>query len=103
MGSSGGRRPPMAPWGTFPPQPPPPGDATVGRGSARKAKRMIKNRESAARSRARKQAYTTQLEDEIKRLKERNLELKENLIPDEDLAPPPPPEKKPQRSSSVGF
>ena len=31
----------------------------------RKLKRMIKNRESAARSRARKQAYTAGLEEEV--------------------------------------
>ncbi|XP_022894330.1 bZIP transcription factor 46-like isoform X1 [Olea europaea var. sylvestris] len=38
----------------------------------RRQKRMIKNRESAARSRARKQAYTTELEAEIAKLKEEN-------------------------------
>ncbi|KAF9621600.1 hypothetical protein IFM89_023775 [Coptis chinensis] len=36
---------------------------------------MIKNRESAARSRARKQAYTMQLEAEVAKLKEENNEL----------------------------
>lgn len=41
----------------------------------RRQKRMIKNRESAARSRARKQAYTMELEDEVAKLKEQNLEL----------------------------
>ncbi|CAI9777767.1 unnamed protein product [Fraxinus pennsylvanica] len=38
----------------------------------RRQKRMIKNRESAARSRARKQAYTMELEAEIAKLKEEN-------------------------------
>ncbi|XP_057505206.1 bZIP transcription factor TRAB1-like [Actinidia eriantha] len=38
----------------------------------RRQRRMIKNRESAARSRARKQAYTTELEVEIAKLKEEN-------------------------------
>ncbi|CAN1163871.1 ABSCISIC ACID-INSENSITIVE 5-like protein 5 [Linum perenne] len=42
----------------------------------RRQRRMIKNRESAARSRARKQAYTTELEAEVAKLKEENQELK---------------------------
>ncbi|KAF9606363.1 hypothetical protein IFM89_025031 [Coptis chinensis] len=41
----------------------------------RRQRRMIKNRESAARSRARKQAYTMQLEAEVAKLKEENNEL----------------------------
>lgn len=41
----------------------------------RRRRRMIKNRESAARSRARKQAYTLELEAEIAKLKEVNEEL----------------------------
>ncbi|KAF8377545.1 hypothetical protein HHK36_030927 [Tetracentron sinense] len=41
----------------------------------RRHKRMIKNRESAARSRARKQAYTMELEAEVAKLKEENQEL----------------------------
>ncbi|KAL9172383.1 hypothetical protein ABFS82_03G043200 [Erythranthe guttata] len=41
----------------------------------RRQKRMIKNRESAARSRARKQAYTTELEEEVAKLKEEQEEL----------------------------
>ncbi|KAJ9551832.1 hypothetical protein OSB04_015877 [Centaurea solstitialis] len=41
----------------------------------RRRKRMIKNRESAARSRARKQAYTLELEAEVQKLKELNHEL----------------------------
>ncbi|XP_047974961.1 ABSCISIC ACID-INSENSITIVE 5-like protein 5 [Salvia hispanica] len=38
-------------------------------------RRMIKNRESAARSRARKQAYTMELEAEVAKLKEENEQL----------------------------
>ncbi|XP_051145033.1 ABSCISIC ACID-INSENSITIVE 5-like protein 7 [Andrographis paniculata] len=41
----------------------------------RRRRRMIKNRESAARSRARKQAYTLELEAEIEKLKAVNQEL----------------------------
>ncbi|KAI7748934.1 hypothetical protein M8C21_021240, partial [Ambrosia artemisiifolia] len=41
----------------------------------RRRKRMIKNRESAARSRARKQAYTLELEAEVEKLKKINYEL----------------------------
>ncbi|XP_038978874.1 protein ABSCISIC ACID-INSENSITIVE 5-like [Phoenix dactylifera] len=42
----------------------------------RRQRRMIKNRESAARSRARKQAYTVELEAQLKQLKEENARLK---------------------------
>ncbi|KAL2232893.1 UNVERIFIED_CONTAM: ABSCISIC ACID-INSENSITIVE 5-like protein 2 [Sesamum indicum] len=42
----------------------------------RRQKRMIKNRESAARSRARKQAYTHELENKVSRLEEENERLK---------------------------
>lgn len=42
----------------------------------RRKKRMIKNRESAARSRARKQAYTNELENKISRLEEENERLR---------------------------
>ncbi|KAI3801255.1 hypothetical protein L1987_29359 [Smallanthus sonchifolius] len=42
----------------------------------RRQKRMIKNRESAACSRARKQAYTNELENKISRLEEENERLK---------------------------
>ncbi|KZV54578.1 Abscisic acid responsive elements-binding factor 2 isoform 1 [Dorcoceras hygrometricum] len=41
----------------------------------RRQRRMIKNRESAARSRARKQAYTRELEEEVAKLKAENQEL----------------------------
>ncbi|KGN55667.2 protein FD [Cucumis sativus] len=42
----------------------------------RRQKRMIKNRESAARSRARKQAYANELELEVSNLKEENAKLR---------------------------
>lgn len=42
----------------------------------RRNKRMIKNRESAARSRARKQAYTNELEQKVQLLQEENARLR---------------------------
>ncbi|GAA0162767.1 basic leucine zipper transcription factor [Lithospermum erythrorhizon] len=45
----------------------------------RRQRRMIKNRESAARSRARKQAYTVELEAELNQLKEENSHLRHAL------------------------
>ncbi|KAF2307618.1 hypothetical protein GH714_030320 [Hevea brasiliensis] len=45
----------------------------------RRQRRMIKNRESAARSRARKQAYTVELEAELSQLKEENKQLSRAL------------------------
>nr|XP_010920204.3 protein FD [Elaeis guineensis] len=50
-----------------------------GIGGDRRYKRMIKNRESAARSRARKQAYTNELELEVAHLLEENAKLKKQL------------------------
>lgn len=50
-------------------------DQPIERVIERRQRRMIKNRESAARSRARKQAYTVELEAEVSQLKEENLEL----------------------------
>ncbi|XP_042511479.1 ABSCISIC ACID-INSENSITIVE 5-like protein 2 isoform X2 [Macadamia integrifolia] len=49
----------------------------------RRQRRMIKNRESAARSRARKQAYTVELEAELNQLKEENAHLKRVLAESE--------------------
>ncbi|KAL6955546.1 hypothetical protein U1Q18_032813 [Sarracenia purpurea var. burkii] len=46
----------------------------------RRQRRMIKNRESAARSRARKQAYTAELEIELNQLREENARLKLVLV-----------------------
>lgn len=48
-------------------------------GSDRRYKRMMKNRESAARSRARRQAYTTELEREVAQLMAENAKLREGL------------------------
>ncbi|KAL5152043.1 ABSCISIC ACID-INSENSITIVE 5-like protein 1 [Glycine soja] len=45
----------------------------------RRQRRMLKNRESAARSRARRQAYTVELEAELNLLKEENEKLKQTL------------------------
>ncbi|KAK4774068.1 hypothetical protein SAY87_029087 [Trapa incisa] len=50
-------------------------DSDTGSGD-RRHKKMIKNRESAARSRARKQAYTNELELEVAHLMEENARLK---------------------------
>ncbi|CAI9297567.1 unnamed protein product [Lactuca saligna] len=71
----------------------------------RRQKRMIKNRESAARSRARKQAYTHELENKISRLEEENERLKRqkeagNALPS---APPPEPKYQLRRTSSAPF
>ncbi|KAH0465717.1 hypothetical protein IEQ34_005820 [Dendrobium chrysotoxum] len=52
-------------------------DGTVEKVVERRQRRMIKNRESAARSRARKQAYTVELETELNILKEENARLRE--------------------------
>lgn len=54
-----------------------PSEAVIEKTVERRQKRMIKNRESAARSRARKQAYTVELEAEVTQLKEENTRLKE--------------------------
>lgn len=71
----------------------------------RRQKRMIKNRESAARSRARKQAYTNELENKVFRLEEENKRLKKQQELDEILSSAPPPEPKYQlrRTGSAAF
>ncbi|XP_074354476.1 ABSCISIC ACID-INSENSITIVE 5-like protein 2 [Apium graveolens] len=71
----------------------------------RRQKRMIKNRESAARSRARKQAYTHELENKVQRLEEENERLKrqqeaEALLPCLQL---PEPKYQLRRTSSAAF
>lgn len=72
------------------------GDGVVERTVERRQKRMIKNRESAARSRARKQAYTNELENKIVRLEEENERLKK-LKMLEPLDPPPEHEHQHER------
>ncbi|KAF2289727.1 hypothetical protein GH714_038359 [Hevea brasiliensis] len=54
-------------------------DGPVEKVVERRQRRMIKNRESAARSRARKQAYTFELEAELNQLKEENNQLRHAL------------------------
>ncbi|KAA8519013.1 hypothetical protein F0562_016213 [Nyssa sinensis] len=81
-----------------------PGDV-VERTVERRQKRMIKNRESAARSRARKQAYTHELENKVSRLEEENERLKrqkevEKVLP---CVPPPEPKYQLRRTSSAPF
>ncbi|KAJ6717393.1 BZIP TRANSCRIPTION FACTOR [Salix purpurea] len=71
----------------------------------RRQKRMIKNRESAARSRARKQAYTNELENKISRLEEENERLRkqrelENMLP---CTPLPEPKYQLRRTTSAPF
>ncbi|XP_061366771.1 protein ABSCISIC ACID-INSENSITIVE 5-like [Gastrolobium bilobum] len=55
-------------------------DGPVEKVVERRQRRMIKNRESAARSRARKQAYTVELEAELNQLREENAQLKQALV-----------------------
>ncbi|XP_027342879.1 ABSCISIC ACID-INSENSITIVE 5-like protein 2 [Abrus precatorius] len=71
----------------------------------RRQKRMIKNRESAARSRARKQAYTTELENKVSRLEEENEKLRRQKELEKMLSSAPPPEPRYQlrRTSSASF
>ncbi|XP_010261155.1 PREDICTED: ABSCISIC ACID-INSENSITIVE 5-like protein 2 isoform X2 [Nelumbo nucifera] len=71
----------------------------------RRQKRMIKNRESAARSRARKQAYTNHLENKVSELKKTNKRLNRQkeiqmLLP---LDPPLEPKYQLRRTSSTSF
>ncbi|KAL9232699.1 hypothetical protein vseg_007778 [Gypsophila vaccaria] len=70
----------------------------------RRQKRMIKNRESAARSRARKQAYTHELENKVSRLEEENERLRkmrevEKALP--SVPPPAQPKYQLRRTSSA--
>ncbi|XP_020399552.1 bZIP transcription factor 46 isoform X2 [Zea mays] len=53
---------------------------TVEKVVERRQRRMIKNRESAARSRARKQAYIMELEAEVAKLKDQNEELQKKQV-----------------------
>ncbi|XP_044468105.1 ABSCISIC ACID-INSENSITIVE 5-like protein 2 isoform X2 [Mangifera indica] len=68
----------------------------------RRQKRMIKNRESAARSRARKQAYTHELENKVSQLEEENERLrKQRAVEFIECAPPPDPKYQLRRTSSA--
>lgn len=71
----------------------------------RRQKRMIKNRESAARSRARKQAYTNELENKISRLEEENERLKKQKEPESvvQYVLQPEPRYQLRRTSSAPF
>uniref|UniRef100_A0A0A9EG71 BZIP domain-containing protein n=1 Tax=Arundo donax TaxID=35708 RepID=A0A0A9EG71_ARUDO len=66
---------------------------------------MLKNRESAARSRARKQAYTNELENKISRLEEENERLRRHKAPDPVVQYVPQQEIKNQlrRTNSANF
>lgn len=71
----------------------------------RRLRRKIKNRESAARSRARKQAYHNELVSKVSRLEEENLKLKkekefENKFPCESSLEP---KYQLRRTSSASF
>nr|QIM55870.1 ABA-responsive element binding protein 2 [Morus alba] len=71
----------------------------------RRLRRKIKNRESAARSRARKQAYHNELVNKVSRLEEENLKLKkekefENMFPCESSSEP---KYQLRRTSSASF
>ena len=50
---------------------------------------QLKNRESAARSRAKRQGYTAQLEQEVEALKAANVELRHQVVTTA-AAPPDP-------------
>lgn len=80
-------------------------DDVVEKTVERRQKRMIKNRESAARSRARKQAYTHELENKVIRLEEENERLKRQKEIEKVLPSVPLPEPKYQlrRTSSAPF
>ncbi|XP_068661735.1 protein ABSCISIC ACID-INSENSITIVE 5-like [Aristolochia californica] len=59
-------------------------DSPVEKVIERQQRRMIKNRESAARSRARKQAYTVELEAELDQLRMENVRLKKEQLEEAD-------------------
>ncbi|CAM0872977.1 unnamed protein product [Alopecurus aequalis] len=78
-----------------------PGEKTV----ERRKKRMIKNRESAARSRARKQAYTNELENKISLLEEENDRLRNHKAfePVVQYVPQQEPANQLRRRNSASF
>ncbi|KAI4305856.1 hypothetical protein L6164_029192 [Bauhinia variegata] len=71
----------------------------------RRLRRKIKNRESAARSRARKQAYHNELVSKVSRLEEDNIKLKKEKEFEKKLPSESSPEPKYQlrRTSSASF
>ncbi|WVY99486.1 hypothetical protein V8G54_025556 [Vigna mungo] len=71
----------------------------------RRQKRMIKNRESAARSRARKQAYTIELEQKVSRLEEENQKLRKQKEVEDILSSvsPQKPRYQIRRTTSAWF
>lgn len=75
------------------------------RSNERRKKRMIKNRESAARSRARKQAYTNELENKIKLLEEENERLQRHKAPEPvvQYVPQQEPRNQLRRVNSANF
>ncbi|KAJ1297361.1 hypothetical protein BS78_01G369600 [Paspalum vaginatum] len=75
------------------------------RSNERRKKRMIKNRESAARSRARKQAYTNELENKIRLLEEENERLlrQQALEPVVQYVPQQEPKNQHRRVNSANF
>ncbi|KAI4373118.1 hypothetical protein MLD38_011278 [Melastoma candidum] len=80
-------------------------DDIVDKSIERKQKRMIKNRESAARSRARKQAYTNELENKVSCLEEENERLRKRKELQKMLlhAPLPGPIYQLRRTSSAPY
>ncbi|XVE67325.1 hypothetical protein DITRI_Ditri08aG0151600 [Diplodiscus trichospermus] len=69
------------------------GGPPLDKATEQKQRRRIKNRESAARSRERKQAYTVELESMVTKLEEENArllreELMQNLVPVEEKQRP---------------
>ncbi|KAK1650483.1 hypothetical protein QYE76_068288 [Lolium multiflorum] len=71
----------------------------------RRKKRMIKNRESAARSRARKQAYTNELENKISLLEEENERLRNHKAFESEVqyVPQQEPTNQLRRRNSASF
>ncbi|KAJ8457891.1 hypothetical protein OPV22_030817 [Ensete ventricosum] len=82
-----------------------PSEDTTKKTVERKQKRMIKNRESAARSRARKQAYTNELENKVSRLEEENQRLRQQRELEAMIhyIPQPEPTHQLRRTSSAAF
>ncbi|KAK3028853.1 hypothetical protein RJ639_037697 [Escallonia herrerae] len=80
-------------------------DGTMEKTIEKRQRRMIKNRESAARSRARKQAYTNQLEHQVFQLRRTNNWLKKlkEVVKIFDSHPASMPRYQLRRISSAAF